>query len=126
MNIELKRYRIMPETCDGCIYIRGNLVCDTAEPSPLRLPEGEYRVTFRKHPIHGHRAPFLQSEDKAFKGFLIHGNGVIHAQRNDILIGDTCVPGVVVCSRKYFDALVKRLEKAFKNKYTVTLTISES
>jgi len=126
MNIELKRYRILPETCDGCIYINGKYVCDTAEPSSLRLPEGEYRVTFRKHPKYGHRAPYLQNVLDRHAGFIVHGNGVYHARRNDILIGEECAPGIVVCSRKYFDPLVKRLEKAFKNKNIVTLTISES
>jgi len=129
MNIELRRYKILSETCDGCIYINGHLICDTAEPSALRLPEGEYNVTFRKHPKYGHRAPYLVNHRDGSlidKGFLIHGNGVFNAKRNDILLGEKCVPGVVVNSRKHFDPLVKRLEKALKNKLsTVTLTITE-
>lgn len=126
MNIELRRYKIMPETCDGCIYINGKYLCDTAEPSALRLPEGEYNVTFRKHPKFGHRAPYLQRVSDRRGGFIVHGNGVYHAKRNDILMGEKCVPGVVLRSMDYFKPLVKRLEKAFKNKTIVTLSISES
>jgi len=126
MNIELKRYKIQPDTCDGCIYINGKLICDTAEPSQQRLPEGLYRVTFRKHPVYGHRAPHLQSLTTTASGFLIHGNGVFHARRNDILLGETCVPGIVLRSMDYFRPLVKRLEKALRRKTgIVTLTITE-
>jgi len=120
MIIKLVRYRIRENSCDGMLYLDGIHHCDTAEPTKLMLPEGIYEVTFRKHPVHEHRAPYI-----AASTFMIHGNGIYNAKNGDILLGEFTYPGVVVRSRDYFDPLVKRLEKVFSRGGKVTLIISK-
>jgi len=118
MIITLTRYRILPDSCDGTLSIDGVRYCDTAEPTPLMIPEGTYPVSFRRHPVQRHRAPYLG------RGYyLINGSGVFHPTRGDILLGEHIVPGCVKCSRTYFDPLVKRLEKAFLRGTKVSLIV---
>lgn len=126
MIIQLIRYRVRPDSCDGLLSIDGVHYCDTAEPTRLMLPEGIYNVTFSKHPVYKHRAPCLACPELAEQAFMIHGNGVYAAKSGDILLGEFACPGVVLCSRKYFDPLIKRLEKAFHRGTKVTLVITKS
>lgn len=44
MNILITRTTVNEQTTDGCLYIDGQHVCDTAEATPTLLPKGTYSV----------------------------------------------------------------------------------
>ena len=144
MRMYLNRTRTRQDTTDGVLLSQqGNLICDTAEHTPTRLPAGTYKVVFKKHK--GHRTPYAapyatplptspQGEEQGShpKGdlgglrgaYIEYGNGV-HARKfgTTIIVGEHLVPGVVLNSRKCFDQIVKRIEKVFKRKQEVELII---
>jgi len=137
MRMYLNRTRTRQDTTDGVLLSQqGNLICDTAEHTPTRLPAGTYKVVFKKHK--GHRTPYAApllspqkgenslplGEGKGRGAYIEYGNGV-RARKfgTTIIVGEHLVPGVVLNSRTHFDQLVKRIEKVFKRKQEVELII---
>ena len=115
-------------TTDGeLVNELGTHICDTAEHTLHRLPEGTYRIVLKKHTKLRHRAPCILPQDGdagGAQGWLIHGNGV-HGRDfgAGILMGEHLVPGVVIRSHPYFGRFVKRMEKALKREDRVELVI---
>lgn len=121
MNIELRRYRIKPETIDGRIYIDGGKVCDSAEKARHCLPPGEYSIILaRRHPK-DRKMPIIIADGNPK---LTHGNGVYSLQDGSIILGRYLVPGIVTHSRPAFDALYERIRKNLERGNEVKLTIN--
>lgn len=59
MDIQLRRYRVTPETTDGQIWIDGMKVCDSAENNKLALAPGRYPITLVKCHQHARKMPVI-------------------------------------------------------------------
>lgn len=127
MNIELRRYRICPDTIDGRIYIDGGKVCDSAENARHCLPPGTYQIILARSRKHARKMPWIitdQSSRISHRVSLIEsGNGVYNLHTGTILVGRYLVPGIVTHSRPAFDALYERIRKNLERGNEVTLTI---
>lgn len=121
MKLYLYRTCTRQLTTDGVLRNeRGIRICDTAEYTREMLPEGTYKLKFGKCPKYRHRAP--RAEEGAW---IIHGNGVLgKGFGGSIIVGDHLVPGVVIRSFRYFQRLVKSMDKVVKRGGEVVLVIT--
>lgn len=120
MNIELRRYRIRPDTIDGRIYIDGGKVCDSAENAHHCLPPGEYSIILARIHPKDRKMPIIIADGNPK---LSYGNGVYNLHNGSILVGRYLVPGIVTHSRPAFDSLYERIRKNLERGNPVTLTI---
>lgn len=142
MKFYLYRTSTRPLSTDGVLCDEhGSPICNTAEHTLHKLPEGTYQLSLQRHHRLGHRALLLQRHHRLGRrtlllqrhhtptamAWIIHGNGVYgKAFGASIVVGEYLVPGVVVRSYPYFERLLKRIEKVIKRGSQVELIIQSS
>lgn len=141
MIIELRRYRIKPETTDGQIYIDGQKVCDCAEHTPTSLSPGTYPILIYRCKHYRRKMPCImigylpcdQCRKMLFVGNnstlprycpqIKIGNGVYNRRDGSIIIGEYLVPGCLTHPAEHFNRLIDRLDKAQNRNEPITLKI---
>lgn len=142
MNIELRRYRIKPETTDGQIYIDGQKVCDCAEHTPTCLSPGTYPILIHRCKHYRRKMPCIlignlqcgkcpkmdycgnNSTLPRYCPQIKIGNGVYKRTDGSIIIGEYLVPGCLTHPIEHFNRLIDRLDKAQNRGESITLTIT--
>lgn len=143
MIIELRRYRIKPDTIDGQIFIDGSKVCDCAENAHHCLPPGEYQVQVIKCHQHARKMPVVlpkpdceECTQLSYVGNntsmpckcvqLCPGNGVYNRNDGAILVGKYLAPGCLTHPKTAFDTLYGRIRKNSERGNEITLTIQNT
>ena len=142
MNIEIRRYRIRPETIDGHLFIDGMKVCDTAENANGALPVGTYPATVskckqyaRKMILLNPNAPCDKCQKLAYCGnnstlpcycpMIKAGNGVYKRLDGSIIVGEYIAPGCLKHPKQAFDNLYQRIRKNVERGNEIFVTITE-
>lgn len=150
MNIELRRYRIRPETIDGQIWIDGQKVCDCAEHGTHHLHADTYKILLCKCKQHGRKMPLVthgaffdpDTGENTLCGLckklpyvgnntsmpndcsmICPGNGVYNRTDGAILVGKYLAPGCLSHPKSAFDNLYDRIRKNAERGNEITLTI---
>lgn len=189
MNISIVRYRLKNESIDGCLYIDGQHICDTAENAKYHISVGTYPVAAAKCQVRKRNIPVINLHDSICRNCeacalvadknekasmkltnAIHyvmekgkaegktegeytvearaleatlpkhapkdpmpfcpqikaGNSALNATDGAIIVGQYLMPGVVIKSRPFFDALYERIRKNIDRESPVTITITEN
>lgn len=144
MNIELRRYRIRPDTIDGFIFIDGQKVCDCAENAHHCPKAGTYPLNVVKCEQHVRKMPVLSalSDLKCTKckplecvtynttmpllcPMLKPGNGVYKRKDASIILGKYLAPGCLTQPKQAFDNFYERIRKSIERGHELTITIIE-
>ena len=143
MNIIIHRYRLMPETLAGELYIDGLKICDTAENANGALPEGTYPIKLLKCKQYKRKMLLLNPHPPCSKcppmdycgnnstlpcycPMLKAGNGVYKRLDGSIILGTYICPGCLKLPKQAFDSVYDRLRKSAERGHQITLTIKNS
>lgn len=153
MDIQLRRYRIKPDTIDGQIWIDGMKVCDCAENAHHSLEPGTYQIVVQKCAFRSRKMPLIilsadyqppccDCSQAGCVGFnstphkggdgggllycsqLCPGNGVYNRTDGAIIVGKYLTPGCLVHPKTTFDNLFERIRKNIERGNEVNLIIS--
>ena len=129
MILTLKRIALKETYTIGRLYIDGVYYCDTLEDKVIDLdrsgkfegdevkvyretaiPYGKYKVSLRRSPKFKRDLPYLHDVPH-FEGILIHRGNTNKDTWGCILVGENKEVGMVLNSKGYENALVKRMRK---------------
>lgn len=134
LKLVLKRKIFTSTSAVGSLYINGEFECYTLEDedklgrgekkvwAETAIPYGTYEVRIGYSPKFKRRLPFIK-DVPGFKGIRIHPGNKAADTEGCILVGQTMRTDWVGQSRKAFEKLFKKLDKAYKEKQTITLEI---
>ena len=147
MNITLQRINIKGEITEGQLIIDGLTICDTLENSYSNLAPGHYRIHLHKCRQHARKmllltpicnqSPIIDNcslcKSRHYVGIntamprfcpmLKPGNGIHNRHDGSILIGRRRCMGLLINTRKIFDALYARLRMTCKRNNEIIINI---
>ena len=147
MNITLQRINIKGEITEGQLIIDGLAICDTLENSYSALAPGHYRIHLHKCRQHARKmllltpicnqSPIidncslckrqhnvsLNTTMPRFCPMLKPGNGIHNRRDGSILIGRRRCMGLLINTRKVFNALYARLRMTCKRNNEIIINI---
>ena len=147
MNITLQRINIKGEITEGKLVIDGLTICDTLENSYSNLAPGHYRIHLHKCRQHARKMLLLtpicnhssiidncslcksrhyvgiNTAMPRFCPMLKPGNGIHNRRDGSILIGRRRCMGLLINTRKVFDALYARLRMTCKRNNEIIINI---
>ena len=147
MNITLQRINIKGEITEGKLVIDGLTICDTIENSYSHLAPGHYRIHLHKCRQHARKmllltpicnqSPIidncslckrlhnvsLNTTMPQFCPMLTPGNGIHTRRDGSILIGRRRCMGLLIDTRKVFNALYARLRMTCKRNNEIIINI---
>jgi len=142
MKIRLHRKYLKKGYSIGKLYVNGTYVTDTLEDqdrglsefNPLEeirkkkvrgetaIPIGTYQVTWTYSPRFDRMLPLLNGVP-GFEGIRIHSGNRARDTEGCILCGKNTEPGVITNSRYWTNKVNSMIEKAYKDKEQITITI---
>lgn len=142
MKIRLHRKYLKKGYSIGILYVNGTRVCETledvdrglAEYNPLEeirarkvkgetaIPIGTYQVTWTYSPRFKKMLPLLNGVP-GFEGIRIHSGNRARDTEGCILCGKNTEPGVITNSRYWTSKVCAMIEKAYRDKEQITITI---
>ena len=147
MNITLQRINIKGEITEGKLVIDGLTICDTIENSYSNLAPGHYRIHLHKCRQHARKMLLLtpicnqssiidncslckrlhnvslNTTMPRFCPMLKPGNGIHNRHDGSILIGRRRCMGLLIDTRKVFNALYARLRMTCKRNNEIIINI---
>jgi len=147
MLITLIRNTRSEDSICGFLMISGEKVCDTLEHPATALPPGNYEIVLHRCKQQLRRVPitvFPKTEpvvprpcdtcplinDVSFNTCmpcvcpqLAIGNGVRGRPDGSILLGERLIEGTLIHSRRTYERLFERIEKALHRQQRITLRI---
>lgn len=126
MELKIVRSQRTEHSTIGTLYVDGNFECYTLEdkerevkvPHETAIPKGEYKVIINQSNRFKRLLPLLLNVPN-FEGVRIHSGNTNHDTEGCILVGQTKYNDFIGGSRKAFDMLFAKMQKA----ESITLTI---
>jgi len=126
MNIKIVRNQKTAHSTIGTLYIDGNFECYTLEDverdvkikNETAIPKGTYKVIINQSNRFKRLLPLLINVP-GFEGVRIHSGNTNHDTEGCILVGQTKSADFIGGSRKAFERLFAKMQKASE----ITLTI---